>query len=241
MEERKLRNDLNVSGVSKAAGGQFHRVQIDGMAKINGDLDCTSMDVNGTLRLDGAVDAESATINGVCTMNGPLRCDRARIDGLATIHGDLNSPELDVNGKCSVHGRVDGERIDIGGMVSVDGDVQCESLHVQGNIKISGLLNAGSVEIKLHTASSAKEVGGETIVIRSREQGGFWKNIGLGGKPSFKADLIEGDEVVLEDTEADIVRGGKVHIGQGCKIRLVEYSDMLDVDGDAVVGSSKRI
>lgn len=241
MEERHLRNDLNVSGLSQTAGGAFHRVSIDGMAKVNGNLDCTSLSVNGTLKMHGALSAESATINGMCTLNGPLNSSRVRVDGLTTIHGNLISPELEVNGKCTVRGRVDGERIDIGGMITIDGDVQCESLNVQGNIKISGFLNAGSVEIKLHTSSSAKEIGGERIDIRRTEQSGFWKSIGLGGTPSFKTSLIEGDEIVLEDTEADIVRGSKVYIGRGCSIKLVEYSGELEIDPDAKVGSSQRI
>ncbi|MBE7681594.1 polymer-forming cytoskeletal protein [Paenibacillus sp. P13VS] len=241
MEERHLRNDLNVSGLSQTAGGAFHRVSIDGMAKVNGNLDCTSLSVNGTLKMHGALSAESATINGMCTLNGPLNSSRVRVDGLTTIHGNLSSPELEVNGKCTVRGRVDGERIDIGGMITIDGDVQCESLNVQGNIKISGFLNAGSVEIKLHTSSSAKEIGGERIDIRRKEQSGFWKSIGLGGTPSFKTSLIEGDEIVLEDMEADIVRGSKVYIGRGCSIKLVEYSGELEIDPDAKVGSSQRI
>ncbi|HBU83384.1 MAG TPA: hypothetical protein DEF35_17340 [Paenibacillus sp.] len=241
MEERNLRNDLNVAGLSQTAGGEFHRVSIDGMAKVNGNLDCTSLNVNGTLKMHGALSAESATINGMCTLNGPLNSSRVRVDGLTTINGDLHSPELEVNGKCTVRGRVNGERIDIGGVIDIEGDVQCESLNVQGNIKISGFLNAGTVEIRLHTSSSAKEIGGERIDIRRKEQTGFWKSIGLGGIPSFKTSLIEGDEIVLEDTEADIVRGNKVHIGRGCNVRVVEYSGELEVDPDAKVGSSQRI
>lgn len=38
MEERNKRNDLNVAGISQTAGGNFHRVSIDGMAKVNGNL-----------------------------------------------------------------------------------------------------------------------------------------------------------------------------------------------------------
>ncbi|WP_260871107.1 hypothetical protein [Paenibacillus xylanexedens] len=42
MVERNKRNDLNVAGISQTAGGEFHLVSIDGMAKVNGNLDCTS-------------------------------------------------------------------------------------------------------------------------------------------------------------------------------------------------------
>lgn len=275
MEERHLRNDLNVTGSRKTEGGEYHRVNIDGMAKLDGDLDCSflsvngtlkiygslfsdsttvngmakvegelrtqSLDVNGTLGVLGAARAENTNVNGMCTINGPLVSSRFRVDGMATVKGDLSSPEFTVNGKCNVHGRVDGERIDIGGMVTIDGDVQGETVNVQGNIKVGGLLNADSVDIRLYTSSSAREVGGERIDIRRRERSGFWKALGLGGAPSFKAQLIEGDEIVLEDTEADTVRGTRVHIGRGCNIRFVEYSGELSVDPEAKVGHSVRI
>lgn len=275
MEERHLRNDLNVTGSRKTSGGVYHRVNIDGMAKLDGDLDCSSLSVNGTLKIYGSLLSESTTINGMakvegelrtqsldvngtlgvhgaaradstmvngmCTINGPLVSNRVRVDGMSTINGDLFTPEFTVNGKCNVRGRVDSERIDIGGMATIDGDVQGENIHVQGNIKVGGLLNADSVEIRLYTSSSAREVGGERIDIRRRERSGFWKALGLGGAPSFRAQLIEGDEVVLEDTEADTVRGTRVHIGRGCNISFVEYSGELTVDPEAKIGNSKQI
>lgn len=275
MEERHLRNDLNVTGSRKTAGGQYHRVNIDGMAKLDGDLDCTSLNVNGTLKIygslytesasvngmakvegelgctsldvngtlgvHGATRAESTTVSGMCTINGPLVSSRVRIDGMTTVNGNLATPEFTVNGKCTVRGRVDGERIDIGGMATIDGDVQGETISVQGNIKVGGLLNADTVEIRLYTSSSAKEVGGERIDIRRKERSGLWKALGLGGAPSFRAELIEGDEIVLEDTEADTVRGTRVHIGRGCNIRLVEYSGELSIDPEAKVGRSEQI
>lgn len=35
MVERNKRNDLNVAGISQTAGGEFHRVSIDGMPKLS--------------------------------------------------------------------------------------------------------------------------------------------------------------------------------------------------------------
>ncbi|MDQ0172450.1 polymer-forming cytoskeletal protein [Paenibacillus tundrae] len=275
MEERHMRNDLNVTGSRKTTGGHYNRVNIDGMAKLDGDLDCTSLNVNGTLKIYGALytesvtvngmakvegelqttsldvngtmgvhgpaRAETTTVNGMCTINGPLVSSRVRVDGMTTINGALATPELTVNGKCNVRGRVDSERIDIGGMATIDGDVQGESISVQGNLKVGGLLNADTVEIRLYTSSSAREVGGERIDIRRRERSGFWKALGLGGAPSFRAELIEGDEIMLEDTEADTVRGTRVHIGRGCNIRLVEYSGDLSVDPEARIGRIEQI
>ena len=48
---------------------------------------------------------------------------------------------------------------------------------------------------------------------------------------------IEGDDVDLEYTEADVVRGRRVRIGEGCSIGRVEYSESLDA-WDGTVGES---
>ena len=48
---------------------------------------------------------------------------------------------------------------------------------------------------------------------------------------------IEGDDVDLEYTQADVVRGRRVRIGEGCSIGRVEYSESLDA-WDGTVGES---
>ena len=37
------------------------------------------------------------------------------------------------------------------------------------------------------------------------------------------AEVIEGDKVEIEYTQADVVRGNHIKIGPGCKVDLVEY------------------
>lgn len=39
----------------------------------------------------------------------------------------------------------------------------------------------------------------------------------------LEASVIEGNEIFLENTKADFVRGRFIHIGSGCEIKHVEY------------------
>lgn len=235
------RRDLNISGVSKTSGGFYDRVSVDGMSKINGDLDCRDLIVNGTLKMRGALVADNIAINGIGTVEGPLKVSTVRVDGVATLRGDVSGGTFEVNGKCRIDGKMEGDRIQIDGVVTIVGDVQCEEFASEGNVQVEGLLNAGSVEMHLYSGSSVQEIGGERIDVRRSERGGFWKGIGIGGTARLKAKVIEGDDVFLEDTEADTVRGARVYIGRGCKIRMVEYRETLDTDPDAKVGSSQQI
>jgi len=61
------------------------------------------------------------------------------------------------------------------------------------------------------------------------------------GTAELRANVIEGDEVHLEDTTAETVRGKTVEIGPGCQIGTVEYSDKLDVHPNAEVKDRKKV
>jgi hypothetical protein len=62
-----------------------------------------------------------------------------------------------------------------------------------------------------------------------------------GGTAELHTSQIEGDEILLEDTTADIVRGKRVEIGPGCNIESVEYSESLRVVDGATVRNRSRI
>jgi hypothetical protein len=62
---------------------------------------------------------------------------------------------------------------------------------------------------------------------------GMWNKLFSGIIPKLKPELrvgvIEGDYIDIEYTNADIVRGNVVIIGQGCSIGRVEYRSKLSV------------
>ena len=62
-----------------------------------------------------------------------------------------------------------------------------------------------------------------------------------GAAAELTASSIEGDEIELEDTTADVVRGKRVVIGPGCHIKTVEYIDTLDVHEDAEVEKKTKV
>ncbi|WP_052475838.1 hypothetical protein [Cohnella kolymensis] len=95
--------------------------------------------------------------------------------------------------------------------------------------------------MKLYRDCHAKEIGGGKINVRKAST---LNPFNLFFKPSAYAQLfasvIEGDEVYLENTKADIVRGNRVTIGKGCDIGIVEYKeDFKQLKGAAVIDSCK--
>lgn len=57
---------------------------------------------------------------------------------------------------------------------------------------------------------------------------------------TLEVETIEGEDIDLESTKAELVRGRNVVIGAGCEIERVEYSGTLTVDKAAKVGEQVK-
>jgi cytoskeletal protein CcmA (bactofilin family) len=200
--EQKKVPDLNLSGVGTASGGVYRNVKIEGVGRVNGDVECEQLDMSG----------------------------------VANISGNVKAKKMKINGKSSIHGDITAEELHIEGSVKMEGNCEAESFFAAGSFQLAGLLNAGKIEIQLYGPSRIREIGGETIRI-DRERG-----FGLFARfKKLTVEIIEGDEVYLENTKADVVRGGKVSIGPGCEIDLVEYRVDFEQAKDAKVATHKQM
>ena len=81
-----------------------------------------------------------------------------------------------------------------------------------------------------------KEIGGETIRVDRGHKFGLF-----GRFKKLTAEIIEGDDIYLECTRAKVVRGGKVVIGYGCEIELVEYRTDFERANDAKVAKNQKL
>jgi cytoskeletal protein CcmA (bactofilin family) len=138
--------------------------------------------------------------------------------------------------------RLSGDTATIKGSIAVNGDVEYETFDSSGSFEIKGLLTADTVKIALSFGhSTAEEIGGSKITVKK----GAWlipfTNISLSKKEGFlTAKVIEGDEIYLENTTADVVRGNHVKIGPGCQIGLVEYTNAFTHDSSSTVKTNTK-
>ena len=90
------------------------------------------------------------------------------------------------------------------GSLTIGGDVEAERFEVDGSFRVSGPLNADEIAIELDGGrSTAQEIGGSKITVR-RKRG------------HLEVQSVEGDEIYLEATEAQTIRGKRVKLGEGC-------------------------
>lgn len=226
MDETKL-PDLTINGMGRASGGNYRKVEIEGIGSAEGDVSCETFRANGVVTIRGSVRAGHFEMNG--KMNG---------------EGSLSAQSVVAEGHLNLRGRMHGDEVKLNGYVKLQGDCEAERFYLNGGFTVDGLLNGGSIDIVLYGRGQAKEIGGEFIQVQKSRNPSGWSRMFAWIIPAFEPHLfagtIEGDDIRLEETTADTVRGNRVYIGPGCKIARVEYLSELVVHPDASVTEQFR-
>lgn len=239
--EKVMKEKLSINGYGSSSGGAFRKVTLNGNGKIQGDLECIDFQCNGNGKVHGDIQTEKLKVSGNAKINGHLTCtEEAIVDGRAVLQKDVITKQMTVSGSTNIGGKLKSERLTINGKISIDGNCDVEAFKVDGAFVIGGLLNADEVRIRLFGESRAKEIGGHSIKVEQKTHG-FMKLLKSFFPISLKADLIEGDTIELEATEAKVVRGKDVVIGKDCHVDLVEYSGTFKKDSNASVKVNKKI
>lgn len=252
-------NDIHISGVGKQSGGCFGAVQISGSGKLLGPVECTSFHVSGAAKVEsGGLTVRGPVVcSGAAKVEGPLYAQSARVSGsLSTeaeavleelaevsgsfkIEGALRVGSLKVSGVCKAEAGIRGDEITVSGVLKTPADVQAETLRSSGALSIDGLLNAERVEIELNGENNVHSIGGGSVRVRRKSTG--FSLFGMQRRTRLNTELIEADEIDLEYTNAQTVRGVNVHIGNECVIDRVEYSGTLTTDAYATIGERIKI
>lgn len=244
--DNNYRGDIKINGTGSAGGGTYNSVIIKGAGKITGDLKCNVFQVSGTGTIDGNLDATEGRISGTGTVEGDVRSEQFKINGSGKIAGNMTGSDFAVSGSGTVIKNVEVHNIKIEGSLKIGMDCNAEVFTSDGSFDIGGLLNADEININLlGFKSKAREIGGGkiTVSIGPAHGLGVLKTIISMGilNPVLEADVIEGDEIMLENTSARIVRGNNITIGPGCDIGTVEYKGHYVKNGDARVGTETKV
>lgn len=240
------RRSVSISGSGRLGGGEYERVAISGSGRVDGDLSAGELRISGSGRVSGRTEVGQIAISGSGKFGGAVRADEMRVSGSAKIEGPVDAKEFKSSGHFHAEGDVAAEYFKSSGSFRVGGDVEADIFKASGGFDIEGLLSADKVEIRLAGRCAAREIGGERIHVERPESlgatllGGLAKMLTGGGTAELRTTQIEGDEIHLENTIADVVRGTRVEIGPGCRIGSVEYTETLKVHDDAEVKERKK-
>jgi len=217
--------NLRIEGVCNASGGVYDSVNIDGVGKIISGVEARTFQANGQLKI-----------------LGDLKSNEMLCDGILGVRGNLQVSEGKINGMLTVDGTIGGEHLEVHGVWKAKKDCEIERIETEGAFFVDGLLNAGSLEVRLQGLSKANEIGVESIRVR-RPPDNKWNLLRFIPKfqPELQAKVIEGDDLDLENTTAEVVRGNRVLIGPGCNIGRVEYRSELIKHPRAKVGEEMKL
>jgi cytoskeletal protein CcmA (bactofilin family) len=221
--------DLKIYGQGSSSGGKYKNVIIKGSGHIKGDIECVNLKIYG----DGQFDGNLKTV------------DTVSIKGKTEFNGEIKAGNIKIQGEVHVKGEVFADETSITGNLTTDNDFNAEIFKLEGGFTINGLLNADNIKINVYWPCNVNEIGCSEISVKKDIKISF-----LGIKDMIKpvcknkilkADIIEGDLIFLENTNAKIVRGNNVSIGAGCKIELVEYKESYKKDDNSIVDKSNKI
>lgn len=221
--------DLKIYGQGSTSGGKFKNVIIKGSGHIKGDMECSNLQIYGDGEFEGNLKvADTINIKGKSEFNGGIKAEKFKMQGEVQIKGELFVDDTSITGN-----------------IETGNDFNAENFELEGGFTIDGLLNADKIKINIYWPCNVNEIGCSEITVKKDVKLSF-----LGLKDMIKpicnnkiltADIIEGDLIHLENTNAKIVRGNNVTIGTGCKIELVEYQESFKKDEKSIVDKNNKI
>ncbi len=252
-------NDIHISGGGKMGGGRYGSVNISGSGKLQGSIECDSMHVSGACKVEegdltvhgelhcsgatnveGSLAVKNAKISGSLSTEGGAVIEEALgVSGSFKSEGELRVGSLSVSGVCKTEGSISGNEIAVSGVLQTPGDVQAERFSASGALSIDGLLNAETVTIELSGDSMIRSIGGGRVQVKKKS--GSFVILGFKRRVHLNCEQIEADEIDLEYTDCETVRGVNVRIGPECVIDRVEYSGSLTTDPNCTVREKVKV
>ncbi len=257
-------NNTKILGDATIGAGKYNNITIMGDGTVMGDIECVDVVIMGDGEFNGTVMARDIKVMGDSNFMAPIEARAFNIYGDSTlkekgtldilsIKGDFKSEsELEVKDKAIIMGDSELKADFKGNYIKILGDMKasknvyfdtlkilgsaeindnCEGnyFYNKGEVEIGGLLSADKIEIFPKGESKIEEIGGSEITIRKSGYLDFFS-----GKVISK--LIEGDNIILENTICNIVRGHDITILSGCSIDKIEYTGKLTIDKKSKVG-----
>lgn len=239
-EELKTAGSCRIDGDVEA--GELHAT---GSCKIEGRVKADVFKASGSQRIGKKLTASYIKLSGSCQVGGDVEADKFVSEGAFTIEGLLSADEIEIRlrGDCRVQ-EIGGERVEVRQKGAFGTEFSSEGLKEKLRAKqprakeqFEKLRERFGIDINIDFEKLAEELGklGESLGEIGVHLGGF------GGHGRLETSTIEADEIYLEATQAQIVRGKRVIIGPDCQIESVEYEESCEVDESARVAHQQKV
>lgn len=229
--------NIKVLGDGVIPEGIYNNIKIAGSCNIVGNIDVNLLKITGSCNSDENIKSKDIRVYGEFNNKGEVFCNNLfLVNGASSILKGNFKGIVKVRGELNIKEDSSFENIEVLGELKTSGNFEGNSFYGYGKVMVEGLLSADKVEISIYDNSEIKEIGGENISIKNSTKKKFFGILLNEMKKGYvRCNLIEGDNIHLENTICDIVRGENITIGKGCTIGTIEYSNKLTIDKESIV------
>ncbi len=222
-----------IRGAGVVSGGTpIDEFKCSGSGKVTDDLLAKEVRISGACKIDGRCETEEFHSSGAVKVASDVITKEFRSSGTARLAADLRAKEVHTSGALTVAGSIlDAEEVTVAGGLRVQGSVHTQKFTSKGRFRIGQALEADEVDIRLQGRSTSRVpvIKGSEISVRGGRRAG-----------DLVVDTVEGQEVRLESTRAQLVRGKTVRVGPLCSIDVVE-AKQLEVHETSTVKEQRTL
>lgn len=220
--------DMKIDGMGSINQGQYKNISIDGMGTIQGDIEAEKVKIDGKAKALGKINCDKLKVDGYFTAYDDINVeDSCGVNGYCKVAGSIKGKYFEVNGVANVEKEVNFDKTQVSGELNVFGDCQCGDFYLDGRAKIAGLLSGDNIELNISRINEIKEIGGEKVSVKRNRENLKVLFFSKERKSKLICNEIEADEIYLENTHCNVVRGRNIEIGEGCIINKIEYTGTL--------------
>lgn len=190
-----------VEGIGSIYGGEFDRIEIEGVGTIKGDVKANTINIEGVGKCTGNVETVDFFIEGVLTLSNSIRAKRIRIEGVVNqTNSNIESDTIYCDGVLNTDGEISADNIEVGGCI-IAHELYGDRIKIIYDIRRHGKLKLPNI----------------------------FGIVGIGNTKydGCRVDIMEATHIELEGVNSSSVSGETVIIGPNCNIKQVECNGTL--------------
>ncbi len=231
---------IHISGSGDVPAGKYHEVNISGSGDLQGLIETDILEVSGEATAEGPLAADALNTSGSFSAHDNVTANKIDASGSFSAQKNVVSKTAAFSGSADIGGNFKCPDVTSSGSLSVEGRAQLGDLNLEGSLQVKGPATAKKAVLYLSGQSALADLSCDTLTVKETTST-KWVKWFMGSPTNLlTADTLEAQNIELEDTHANTVRGDNVKIGKGCQIDEVHYSGTYEVDKDAKVGNAVK-
>lgn len=205
---------MKIEAMGSINGGKYEDIAIDGLGKINGDIEVNRLSINGVCKCTGLLNSTEFICDGVFEGNRNIKSKNIRVDGVMKLSA----------------GNLEGDSFYCDGVLHTKGNVSFDMAEINGYISAKEI-TGDRIKINYHIDKNADISRNIFQFLKGKVNSNNYCTI----------DLIEASTVVVKGVKAHTISGEDVVIDKDCEVNVVNAIKSLRIHPSAIVGKNLGI